>query len=66
MLKILYLDNHLIAVDKPAGLLSQADDSGDPDLVALTADYLASGSRSLATSSWGSSTASTARSPGSS
>jgi 23S rRNA pseudouridine1911/1915/1917 synthase len=30
---ILYLDNHLIAVCKPAGVLTQADDSGDESLM---------------------------------
>lgn len=30
---ILYEDNHCLVVDKPAGLLSQGDDSGDPSLV---------------------------------
>lgn len=32
-LKILYEDNHLIAVDKPAGLLTQSDYSGDSSLL---------------------------------
>ena len=32
-LSILYLDNHLIAVYKPPGLLTQADDSGSESLV---------------------------------
>ena len=30
---ILYLDSHLIAVCKPAGMLTQADDSGDESLM---------------------------------
>ena len=30
---ILYLDNHLIAACKPAGVLTQADDSGDESLM---------------------------------
>ncbi len=30
---VLYLDNHLIAVCKPAGVLTQADDSGDESLM---------------------------------
>ena len=30
---ILYLDNHLLVVDKPAGMLSQADRTGDLDVV---------------------------------
>jgi 23S rRNA pseudouridine1911/1915/1917 synthase len=38
-LEILYEDNHLLAVNKPAGLLSQGDRSGDPSLVdAVTHD----------------------------
>lgn len=32
-LRILYEDNHLIAVCKPAGLLTQADQSGQPNLL---------------------------------
>ncbi len=31
----LYLDNHLLVVNKPAGLLSQADQTGDTDVVTL-------------------------------
>ena len=31
--KILYEDNHVIAVNKPAGLLTQSDKSGDPSLL---------------------------------
>lgn len=34
-LPILYEDNHLLAVIKPPGILSQADDTGDPDMVTL-------------------------------
>ncbi len=33
MLRILYEDNHLIAVYKPAGVLVQADDTGDATLI---------------------------------
>ncbi|WP_420457325.1 RluA family pseudouridine synthase [Rubrivirga sp.] len=36
----LHLDNHLLVVDKPPGLLSQADATGDPDLVTLAKAYL--------------------------
>ncbi len=36
----LTLDNHLLVVDKPPGLLSQADATGDPDLVTLAKAYL--------------------------
>ncbi len=34
-LQILFSDNHLLVVDKPAGLPVQADASGDPDLLSL-------------------------------
>jgi len=34
-LSVLHLDNHLLVVVKPAGLLSQADRTGDPDLLTL-------------------------------
>ncbi|GGD64630.1 RluA family pseudouridine synthase [Paenibacillus nasutitermitis] len=34
-LAILYEDNHLLAVVKPPGMLSQADDTGEPDMVNL-------------------------------
>jgi RluA family pseudouridine synthase len=37
---LLYLDNHLLVVVKPAGLLAQADRTGDPDLLALGKAYL--------------------------
>lgn len=33
--KILYEDNHLLIAVKPAGILSQADDSGKPDMLTL-------------------------------
>ncbi len=36
----LYLDNHLLAVSKPPGLLTQADRTGDPDLLTLAKAYL--------------------------
>jgi len=39
-LKVLYEDNHLIAVVKPAGLLIQADKTGDPTLLDLVRYYL--------------------------
>lgn len=35
MLEILYEDNHLLAVNKPAGVPTQGDESGDPALVDL-------------------------------
>jgi 23S rRNA pseudouridine1911/1915/1917 synthase len=38
--EILYEDNHCLAINKPAGLLSQADETGDPSLVLWAQDYL--------------------------
>lgn len=40
MLDVLFEDNHCLAVDKPAGLLSQGDETGEPSLVELARDYL--------------------------
>ncbi len=37
---VLYLDNHLLVVSKPAGLLSQADRTGDMDVLSWGKDYL--------------------------
>ena len=39
-LEILFEDNHLLAVNKPAGLLSQGDRSGEPSLVDVATHYL--------------------------
>lgn len=39
---VLYLDNRLLVVVKPAGLLAQADRTGDPDLLSLGKAYLKS------------------------
>ncbi|MEE4608598.1 MAG: RluA family pseudouridine synthase [Desulfobacteraceae bacterium] len=39
-LEILYADNHLLVVNKPAGLLCQGDASGDPTLVETVQAYL--------------------------
>ncbi|MFX3625948.1 MAG: RluA family pseudouridine synthase [bacterium] len=39
-LKILYEDNHLIAIDKPSGLLVQGDKTGDITLADLVKDYI--------------------------
>ena len=39
-LPVIYEDNHLLVVDKPAGLLSQADQSGDQTVVTAVASYL--------------------------
>lgn len=37
---VLYLDNHLLAVSKPAGLLTQGDRTGDPSLLELCRTYV--------------------------
>ncbi len=37
---ILFEDNHLLAIHKPAGVLSQEDYSGDPDVLTLCKAYL--------------------------
>jgi 23S rRNA pseudouridine1911/1915/1917 synthase len=37
---ILYLDNHLLVIRKPAGILIQGDDSGDVTILQLCKDYL--------------------------
>ena len=37
---VLYEDNHCLVVNKPAGLLSQGDETGDPSLVSWARDYL--------------------------
>ncbi len=39
-LEILYEDNHLLAICKPAGVLSQEDRTGDPDALTLGKEYL--------------------------
>ena len=39
-LDILYEDNHIIVVFKPAGILSQADKSGDVDMLTIIKAYL--------------------------
>ncbi|MFO0956737.1 MAG: RluA family pseudouridine synthase [Isosphaeraceae bacterium] len=39
-LEILFEDNHCFAVNKPAGMLSQGDITGDPSLVDRAAEYL--------------------------
>ena len=39
-LEVLYEDNHVIVCYKPAGVLSQADNSGDIDMLTLVKDYL--------------------------
>lgn len=37
---ILYEDNHLLVVEKPANLSTQADRSGDPDLLGILKGYI--------------------------
>ena len=37
---VLYLDNHLLVVVKPAGMLAQADRTGDLDLLSWGKAYL--------------------------
>ena len=39
-LDVLYLDNHLFVVNKPPGVLVQADRSGDPDLLSAGKAWL--------------------------
>lgn len=39
-MKILYEDNHILVAVKPAGLLSQGDINGDPDMLTLLKKYL--------------------------
>lgn len=39
-LHVLYEDNHVIVVEKPAGMLSQADHTGDLDLLSLVKSYI--------------------------
>ena len=39
-LDILYIDNHLIAVRKPAGMLTQQDDSGESSLMDHVKDWI--------------------------
>jgi 23S rRNA pseudouridine1911/1915/1917 synthase len=40
LLTVLYLDNHLLVVRKPAGMLVQGDDTGDASLLELARAYL--------------------------
>ena len=37
---VLYLDNHLLVVNKPPGLLAQGDHTGDPTVLSLGKAYL--------------------------
>ncbi len=40
MINVLYEDNHLIVVEKPAGVLSQEDATKDPDMLTILKQYL--------------------------
>lgn len=40
MLKVIYEDNHIIVVEKPANIPSQGDKTGDTDMLTLIKDYL--------------------------
>ena len=40
MLKVIYEDNHILVVEKPCNVPSQADNTGDVDMMALCKDYL--------------------------
>jgi 23S rRNA pseudouridine1911/1915/1917 synthase len=37
---ILFEDNHLLVIDKPAGLLSQEDHTGEPDVLTVCKKYI--------------------------
>jgi len=39
-LKIIYMDNHVIGAIKPPGVLSQADHTGDPDMVTILKSFI--------------------------
>ena len=39
-LQVIYEDNHLLAVNKPAGILVQGDRTGDPSLLEFAKDYI--------------------------
>ena len=41
-LEVLYIDNHLLVINKAPGLLAQADDTGDRDLLGLAKDFVKS------------------------
>ena len=40
-ISVLYADNHLLVVEKPANLPTQADSSGDDDLLSILKSYIA-------------------------
>lgn len=39
-IRIIYEDNHLLVVEKPVNIASQADDTGDPDMLTLLKKYI--------------------------
>lgn len=39
-IEIIFEDNHLLVVNKPSGLLSQEDHTGDPDVLLLCKEYI--------------------------
>ena len=39
-LNVIYEDNHIIVVEKPAGVPTHADISGDPDMSKLVGKYI--------------------------
>ena len=39
-INVLYEDNHIIVVEKGIGILSQADNTGDDDLVNIVKSYI--------------------------
>ncbi|MBY0433613.1 MAG: RNA pseudouridine synthase, partial [Cyclobacteriaceae bacterium] len=39
-MQVLYEDNHLLAINKPAGVLVQGDETGDKPLVEWAKDYI--------------------------
>lgn len=39
-IEIIYEDNHLLVANKPVGLLSQEDHTGDPDILTLCKEYI--------------------------
>ena len=39
-ISIIYEDNHLLVIDKPAGVLSQEDHTSDPDVLTLCKKYI--------------------------
>ena len=39
-IEILYEDNHLLVINKPSGILSQGDQTGDKPLIEYCKDYI--------------------------